>query len=174
MSDHSAISSPTNPILPDDPIIHTSSGELQNLHASYRLNGKNHLKWSQLVRTLLKGIGKLSHLLGTKLKSDDPKCAAWDGQNSMVMAWLWNAMELEMSDTYMFLSTTKEIWETIQQTNSKKNDLARIYEIKIKLMAAKQANFSVTEYTNVLKRRMKSVGPIRFTVLILCCPIVPP
>nr|KYP68253.1 hypothetical protein KK1_021873 [Cajanus cajan] len=30
-------------------------GELQSLHTAYRLNGKNYLKWSQLVRTILKG-----------------------------------------------------------------------------------------------------------------------
>ena len=30
-------------------------------------------------------------------------------------------------------------------------DLAQIYEIKTKLMAAKQGNLSVTEYTNLLK-----------------------
>ena len=41
------------------------SGELQNIQAAYRLNGKNYLKWSQLVRTVLKGKGKISHLMGT-------------------------------------------------------------------------------------------------------------
>ena len=30
-------------------------GELQNIQAAYRLDGKNDLKWSQLVRTVLKG-----------------------------------------------------------------------------------------------------------------------
>ena len=38
-------------------------GDLQNIRASYRLNGKNYLKWSQFVRTYLKGKGRLSHLL---------------------------------------------------------------------------------------------------------------
>lgn len=28
-----------------------SSGDLQNIHSAYRLNGKNYLKWSQLVHT---------------------------------------------------------------------------------------------------------------------------
>ncbi|XP_059440211.1 uncharacterized protein LOC132172685 [Corylus avellana] len=36
-------------------------GELQNIQAAYRLNRKNYLKWSQLVRTVLKGKGKISH-----------------------------------------------------------------------------------------------------------------
>ncbi|KAG0492319.1 hypothetical protein HPP92_005717 [Vanilla planifolia] len=41
------------------------TGELQNVRASNRLNGKNYLKWSQFIRTYLKGKGRLSHLLGT-------------------------------------------------------------------------------------------------------------
>ena len=53
-----------------------SDGELQNLQAAYRLNGKNYLKWSQLIRTFLKGKGKLSHLLGTGPKEGDPLFAA--------------------------------------------------------------------------------------------------
>ena len=48
-----------------------SMGEFQNLQAAYRLNGKNYLKWSQVVRTFLKGKGKLSHLLGTGPKPED-------------------------------------------------------------------------------------------------------
>lgn len=39
--------------------------DLQNIQATYRLNGKNYLKWSQPVGTFLKGRGKLSHLLET-------------------------------------------------------------------------------------------------------------
>ena len=53
-------------------------GELQNIHSAYRLNGKNYLKWSQLVRTMLKGKGKLSHLTGTGPNKDSPKFVAWD------------------------------------------------------------------------------------------------
>ncbi|KAF2308189.1 hypothetical protein GH714_036552 [Hevea brasiliensis] len=60
-----------------------STGELQNIQAAYRLNGKNYLKWSQLVRTFLKGKGKLSHLLGAGPDPKDPKFDAWDEQDSM-------------------------------------------------------------------------------------------
>jgi len=77
------------------------------------------------------------------------------------MAWLWNAMELEISDTCMFLSTAKEIWETVQQTYSKKNDSAQIYEIKVKLMAIKQGNLSVTEYMNLLKNLWQEMDHYR-------------
>ncbi|KAK8317878.1 hypothetical protein V6Z12_A13G138500 [Gossypium hirsutum] len=89
--------------------------EFQNIQVAYRLNGKNYLKWSQLVRTFLKGRGKLSHLLGTGPKEGDPKFDAWDEQDSMVMSWVWNSMMPEISDTCMFLNTSKEIWEAVKQ-----------------------------------------------------------
>lgn len=48
-------------------MLHHSTGDLQHIQAAYRLNRKNYLKYSQLVRTFLEGKGKLSHLLSTGL-----------------------------------------------------------------------------------------------------------
>ena len=128
-----------------------SAGELQNIQPSLRLNGQNYLKWSQFVRTFLKGKGKLSHLLGTGPKPEDPKFAAWDEEDSMVMSWLWNSMMPEVSDTCMFLTTSREIWESCRQTYSKVRDAAQIYEIKTKISSTKQGNRSVTEYAQILQ-----------------------
>ena len=61
-------------------------GELQNIQAAYRLDGKNYLKWSQLVRTVLKGKGKISHLMGIRPKPGDPRFEAWDEEDSMIMS----------------------------------------------------------------------------------------
>lgn len=127
------------------------TGELKNIQAAYRLTGKNYLKWSQVVRTFLKGKGMLRHLLGTGPKSDDPSFDAWDQEDSMVMSWLWNSMSPEISDTCIFLTTAKDIWEAVRQTYSKVRDAAQVYEIKIKTSATKQGSRSVTEYANVLQ-----------------------
>ena len=61
----------------------TPTKELQNIQTAYRLNGKNYLKWSQLVRTFLKGRGKLSHSLDTWPKKGDPTFETWDEEDSM-------------------------------------------------------------------------------------------
>ena len=53
-----------------------SSGELQNVQSTYELNGKNYLKWSQLIKTFLKGKGKINYLLGTGPKKGDPSYAS--------------------------------------------------------------------------------------------------
>jgi len=68
-------------------------------------------------------------LLGTGPKEGDPAFAAWDEEDSLVMSWLWNSMVPEISDTVMFFTTTKDIWEAINLTYSKVKDASQIYEI---------------------------------------------
>ena len=112
-------------------------GELQNIQAMYRLDGKNYIKWSQLVRTVLKGKEKINHLMGIGPKLGDPHFEAWDEEDSIIMAWLWNSMTPEISDTCMFLATAKDIWDAIQQTYSQARDAAQVYEVKVKTIVAK-------------------------------------
>lgn len=76
-----------------NPILETgdksqTAGELQNVHSAYRLTGKNYLKWSQLIRTILKGKGKISHLTDAAPDENDAKFKSWDEEDSMIMAWL--------------------------------------------------------------------------------------
>ncbi|WVZ24536.1 hypothetical protein V8G54_003080 [Vigna mungo] len=114
-----------------------TAGELQSVHSAYRLNGKNYLKWSQIIKTILKGEGKISHLIGNALVETDPKFKSWDEEDSMIMAWLWNSMVPEISGTCMFLKSAKEIWEAIEQTYSKAKDAAQIYDVKVKTLVIK-------------------------------------
>lgn len=67
-----------------------SAREYQNLQALFRLNGRNYLVWSQLVRSSLKGKGNLGHLIGSVPHEDDPKFVAWDVEDSMIMSWFLN------------------------------------------------------------------------------------
>ena len=46
-------------------------------------------------------------------------------------------MTAKISDTCMFLATTKDISVVIQQTYSKARDEAQVYEVKVKTIAAK-------------------------------------
>ena len=99
----------------------------------------------------MKGKGKVSHVTDVALDEKDAKFKSWDEEDSMIMAWLWNSMVPEISDTCMFLKSAKEIWEAVEQTYSKAKDAAQIYDVKVKTVAAKQGNKSVTEYANQLK-----------------------
>ena len=63
-------------------------------------------------------------------EQSDPNFQIWDEEDSMIMSWLWNLMLPEISSTFMFLSTAKEIWEAVRQTYSKIRDVAQIIQIK--------------------------------------------
>ena len=77
-----------NPSKSEEDNLHHINVDFHNIRAIYILNGKNYLELSQFVRTYLKGKGKLTHLLGTRLKAGDPKFDACDEEDSMIMSWL--------------------------------------------------------------------------------------
>ena len=125
-----------------------SFGDLPRVHQSYRLDGRNYLQWAQLVRTFLKGKGKIRQLTDSSPKESDPRFHDWDIEDSMIMSWLWNAMQPEVSKNYMFLSSAKDIWEMVRCTYSMIQDASVIYEIKMKLHSTKQGASSITKYYN--------------------------
>lgn len=69
----------------------------------------------------------------------------------MVMSWLWESMEPNISLTCMFLSSSKEIWEFLKRSYSKAKDDALIYEIQVKAASTKQGDLSASEYVSVLQ-----------------------
>ena len=127
----------------------------------YKLNEKTYLKWSQFVKPYLKGKGRLSHVLGTGPKRGDPTFEEWDKDDSMIMSWLWDSMNLAVSDTHMFLTIAKEIWDSICRTYSKACDAAQVYEIKVKTSATKQGSKTVTECANSLKNLWQELDHYR-------------
>ncbi|KAJ9556712.1 hypothetical protein OSB04_011326 [Centaurea solstitialis] len=101
-------------------------------------------------------------------KPEDPLFKAWDEEDSMIMAWLWNSMLPEISDTMMFMDNAKDIWNAVQETYSKAKDAAQVYEVKVKTMAAKQGSTTVTEYANQLKSLWQELDHYR--VIKTKCP----
>ena len=65
--------------------------------------------WSQLLQTFFKGKGKLSLLIGPVPSGDNPMFITWDEDDSMIMPWLWNSMQLEISGMCMLLTTARDI-----------------------------------------------------------------
>ena len=84
------------------------------------------------------------------------------------MVWLWNSMTLKISNTCMFLAMAKDIWDAIQQTYSKSRDVAQVYEVKMKTIAAKQESKTVIEYVNQLKALWQELDHYR--VIKTKCP----
>ncbi|RVW87753.1 Cyclin-dependent kinase D-2 [Vitis vinifera] len=58
---------------------------------------------------------------------DDPNYAIWDAENSMVMTWLVNSMEEDISSNYMCYPIAQELWENDNVTKYF-NSLKRIWQ----------------------------------------------
>ncbi|XP_071924652.1 uncharacterized protein [Coffea arabica] len=84
--------------------------------------------------------------------STDPAYATWDAENSMVMTWLVNSMEEDISSNYMCYSTAQELWENINQMYSDLRNQSRIFELTLKIGDLRQGEDTVTKYFNSLKR----------------------
>uniref|UniRef100_A0A2N9EE05 Reverse transcriptase Ty1/copia-type domain-containing protein n=1 Tax=Fagus sylvatica TaxID=28930 RepID=A0A2N9EE05_FAGSY len=119
-----------------------------------RLNGDNFLRWSQSVRMYIRGRGKMGYLTGEKTApaEADPTYATWDAENSMVMTWLVNSMEEDISSNYMCYPTAQELWENVNQMYSDLGNQSQIFELTLKLGEMRQGEDSVTKYFNSLKR----------------------
>ncbi|XP_073307164.1 uncharacterized protein [Primulina huaijiensis] len=80
-----------------------------------KLNGRNYLQWAQSVKIVICGRGKLGYLTG-ELKpptQSDPTHKNWLVENSIVLAWLINSMEPEISRRCLWFHTAKEVWELL-------------------------------------------------------------
>ena len=97
--------------------------------------------------------GKLGYLTGaTKTpKEDNLGFQTWDSENSMILLWFVNSAEQEISQTRMFLTTTKELWELVMVTYSDLENSAQIFELKSKIHDIKQGDQVVIKYYNILK-----------------------
>lgn len=68
----------------------------------------------------LRGRGKIGYITGDKREpsTDDSAYGTWDVENSMVMTWLVNSMEEEISSNYMCYHIAKELWDNVSQMYS--------------------------------------------------------
>ena len=99
------------------------------------------------------GRGNIGYLTGEKKAPapEDPTYATWDAENSMVMTWLVNSMDEDISSNYMCYSTAKELSDHMNQMYSDLGNQSQVYELTLKLGEIRQGEDSVTKYFNSLK-----------------------
>ena len=96
-----------------------------------RLNGDNFLRWSLSLRMYICGHGKIGYLNGEKPEpvKTSPQHEIWDAENSIVMAWLVNSMEEDISANYLGYSIAKDMWDNLNQMYSDLGNQSQIYEL---------------------------------------------
>ncbi|XP_073026769.1 uncharacterized protein [Primulina eburnea] len=123
------------------------------------------MKWSRFVRTYLKGKGRLSHL-DARHKPKEKGFEAWDEVDFLFMSsWLWDSMDPKISDSVMFFTSSKVIWESIKRAYSKAHDTSHVYEIKIKVFSTKRGRKSITEYATQLQNLWQELDHYRVVAM---------
>ncbi|RVW64704.1 Retrovirus-related Pol polyprotein from transposon RE1 [Vitis vinifera] len=144
-----------NPIITDSSKINPTTSKSHSIQiTTIRLNGDNFLRWSQSVRMYIRGRGKMGYLTREKKAPavDDPNYAIWDAENSMVMSWLVNSMEEDISSNYMCYPIAQELWENVNQMYSNLGNQSQIFELTLKLGKIQQGEDNITKYFNSSKR----------------------
>lgn len=61
---------------------------------------------------------------------NDSNYRQWKTENSMVMGWLLNSMTPEISEHFLFLDTTHQIWDALAKSYSEMEHTAKVIELQ--------------------------------------------
>ncbi|KZV50721.1 hypothetical protein F511_19633, partial [Dorcoceras hygrometricum] len=81
----------------------------------------------------------------------DPTYPTWLADNSIVLAWLINSMEKNISRRYLWFQTAKEVWDVVRRMYSDLGNTSRVFELRYKLKEIKQGSHIVTHYFSELQ-----------------------
>ena len=76
-------------------------------------------------------------------------------ENSMVMTWLVNSMEEDISSNYMCYHTAKELWDNINQMYSDLGNQSQVYELTLKLGEIRQVRGRI-----IRRQPLPSIGEV--------------
>ncbi|KAF7806519.1 AP2/ERF and B3 domain-containing transcription factor [Senna tora] len=109
-----------------------------------QLTGSNYLSWSLAVKTALEAKDKLGFVDGTiKPPEDAAQFKKWKPVDSMVKSWLTNSLTKELSKSFVFCNTAKELWDCIAERYSVNNG-PKFYQIQRQTVSLEQGSESVT------------------------------
>ncbi|KZV22300.1 hypothetical protein F511_17902 [Dorcoceras hygrometricum] len=155
MSSKSTVSGDTTPEkLSSVSIAPFSRSDMSSLQiTTHLLNGRNYLQWAQSVKIVVCARGKLGYLTGDlpPPATTDPAYPTWLADNSIVLAWLINSMETNISRRYLWFQTAKEVWDAVRRMYSDLGNTSQVFELRSKLKEIKQGSNTVTHYFSDLQ-----------------------
>ncbi|KAF8409906.1 hypothetical protein HHK36_002425 [Tetracentron sinense] len=119
---------------------------------SQHLIGDNYPTWNRAMSTALNAKNKYCFVDGS-IDVPLPTSAdfsAWKRCNDMVKSWLLNSLSQEISDSVIYASSAKEIWEDLQERFAQSN-VPRIYQLRCDIALCTQESLSVAAYFTKLK-----------------------
>lgn len=63
---------------------------------------------------------QVGYIIGITLvpASTDPQFSKWKAKDAFIVSWLFQSMQPAISNSYLFLRSSKEIWDALEKTYS--------------------------------------------------------
>ncbi|KAL4190129.1 hypothetical protein AMTRI_Chr08g210550 [Amborella trichopoda] len=86
--------------------------------------------------------GKLGYITGKVVEPEDtgPSYEKWETKNLTVMSWLSHSMQPSISMGFLFLRTTKEIWDLVHQAYAQSKNVSRVYQLRKEISHLQQGS----------------------------------
>jgi hypothetical protein len=133
----------------------SSELKLELVPNDVKLEGnKNYLSWSRRVCVLLGGKGVEHYLEETCVEPVDKlstEWRIWHATNSMIVAWLLASMSPTVSMRVEAMRTASQIWKTLSNIYSRKENVMMMMEIHSKADVVKQMGRPMEQYASELQ-----------------------
>ncbi|MCH79433.1 flavonol sulfotransferase-like protein [Trifolium medium] len=140
------------------------------------LSGSNYHSWSRAMTMALKSKNKICFITGSLPKpvDEDPDSLAWDRCNIMIMSWISNSVDPEISQSILWMDSAHEVWEDLKE-RFYQGDVFRISDIQEKIYSLKQGDSIISTYYTKLKRlwqELDNFRPIPDSICVHNCPAI--
>ncbi|KAF3772102.1 hypothetical protein EJ110_NYTH58762, partial [Nymphaea thermarum] len=90
------------------------------------------------------------------------KYASWKGDNNIVMSWIMNSVQPQITSTIAYYTSAKQMWDFLKQTYSNDKNVSKILQVEEELLNLQQGDQSLAQYFVSLKsiyERLKALRP---------------
>lgn len=129
------------------------SADTGNIISPILLKGDNYEEWSRSIRNNLRAKNKLGFLDGTisMPAAESADFAQWGIVNSMLVAWIYNTLDVSIRSTVRLPDDAKTMWDDLKARFSIGNG-PRILELKSLIADCRQRDRSVATYFGELRK----------------------
>ncbi|KAK2354629.1 putative mitochondrial protein [Trifolium repens] len=126
------------------------------------LSGPNYHSWSRAMTMALRSKNKIHFVNGTlpRPAEEDHDSVAWDRCNTMIMSWLSNSVDPEISQSILWMDSAAEIWKDLKE-RFYQGDVFRISDIQEEIFTLKQGDCTISAYYTKIKKLWQELDNFR-------------
>ncbi|PNY00962.1 hypothetical protein L195_g024249 [Trifolium pratense] len=126
------------------------------------LSGPNYHSWSRAMTMVLRSKNKMHFINGTlpHLDDNDRDSFAWDRCNTMLLSWLNNSVDPEISQSILWLDSASKIWQELKEIFYQ-SDVFCISDLQEEISSLKQGDNKISTYYTSLKKLRQELDNFR-------------